>query len=45
MSKHLQRDLDQLQRDILDMGTAVEEAVSRAVRAVLDLANVKYREG
>jgi phosphate transport system protein len=36
MSKHLQRDLDQLQRDILDMGTAVEEAVSRAVRAVLD---------
>ncbi len=36
MSKHLQRDLDQLQRDILGMGTAVEEAVTRAVRAVLD---------
>ena len=36
MSKHLQRDLEQLQRDILDMGTAVEEAVTRAVRAVLD---------
>lgn len=36
MSKHLQRDLDQLQRDILDMGTAVEEAVTRGVRAVLD---------
>ncbi len=36
MSKHLQRDLDQLQRDILSMGTAVEEAVTRAVRAVLD---------
>jgi phosphate transport system protein len=36
MSKHLQRDLDQLQKDILGMGTAVEEAVTRAVRAVLD---------
>ena len=36
MSKHLQRDLDQLQRDTLGMGTAVEEAVTRAVRAVLD---------
>jgi phosphate transport system protein len=36
MSKHLQRDLEQLQRDILNMGAAVEEAVSRAVRAVLE---------
>ena len=36
MSKHLQRDLEQLQHDILDMGTAVEEAVSKAVRAVFD---------
>jgi len=36
MSKHLQRDLEQLQRDILNMGTAVEEAVTRGVRAVLD---------
>jgi len=36
MSKHLQRDLEQLQRDILDMGSAVEEAVTRGVRAVLD---------
>lgn len=36
MSKHLQRDLDQLQKDILSMGTAVEEAVTRSVRAVLD---------
>ncbi|MFL5329229.1 MAG: phosphate signaling complex protein PhoU [Gemmataceae bacterium] len=36
MSKHLERDLEQLQHDILDMGTAVEEAVTRAVRAVLD---------
>lgn len=36
MSKHLQRDLDQLQRDILDMGGNVEEAVTRAVRAVLE---------
>lgn len=36
MSKHLQRDLEQLQRDILDMGQAVQEAVTMAVRAVLD---------
>jgi phosphate transport system protein len=36
MSKHLQRDLSQLHRDVLDMGAAVEEAISRAVRAVLD---------
>ena len=36
MSKHLQRDLESLQRDILTMGTAVEEAISRAVSAVLD---------
>lgn len=36
MSKHLQRDLELLQHDILDMGTAVEEAVSKAVRAVFD---------
>ena len=36
MSKHLERDMEQLQHDILDMGAAVEEAVTRAVRAVLD---------
>jgi len=36
MSKHLQRDLEQLQHDILDMGSAVEEAVNKAVRAVFD---------
>ena len=32
MSKHLQRDLEQLQHDILDMGSAVEDAVTKAVR-------------
>jgi phosphate transport system protein len=36
MSKHLERDLEQLQKDILEMGAAVEEAITRAVRAVLD---------
>jgi phosphate transport system protein len=36
MSKHLQRDLEQLQHDILDMGSAVEDAVNKAVRAVFE---------
>jgi len=34
MSKHLERDLENLQRDILTMGTAVEEAVYKAIRAL-----------
>ena len=34
MSKHLERDLETLQRDILGMGTAVEEAVYKAIRAL-----------
>jgi phosphate transport system protein len=34
MSKHLERDLDTLQRDILAMGTAVEEAIYKAIRAL-----------
>jgi len=34
MSKHLERDLESLQRDILAMGTAVEEAVYQAIRAL-----------
>jgi phosphate transport system protein len=36
MSKHLERDLETLQRDILGMGAAVEEAVFKAIRALQD---------
>jgi phosphate transport system protein len=36
MSKHLERDLENLQRDILGMGAAVEEAVYKAIRALQD---------
>src|SRR3954464_1474868 len=36
MSKHLQRDLEGLQQDILAMGTAVEEAIDKAIRALQD---------
>jgi phosphate transport system protein len=34
MSKHLQRDLDNLQRDLLAMASSVEEAIHRAIRAL-----------
>jgi phosphate transport system protein len=34
MGKHLQRDLDDLQRDLFTMAAAVEEAIHRAVRAL-----------
>src|SRR5438876_11945453 len=34
MSKHLQRDLDNLQRDLLAMAASVEEAVHKAIRAL-----------
>lgn len=36
MSKHLQRDLDLLQRSIISMAALVEEAVYRAIRALQD---------
>jgi phosphate transport system protein len=34
MAKHLERDLESLQRDILMMGTAVEEMIAKAIRAL-----------
>jgi phosphate transport system protein len=34
MAKHLQRDLDTLQRDILALAASVEEAVHKAIRAL-----------
>ena len=34
MSKHLERDLEDLHRDILDLATTVEEAICTAIRAL-----------
>src|SRR6266481_3163861 len=34
MSKHLQRDLDHLQRDLLTLAASVEEALHMAIRAL-----------
>lgn len=34
MSKHLQRDLDNLQRDLLGLAASVEEAIHKAIRAL-----------
>ncbi len=34
MSKHLQRDLDNLQRDLLAMAASVEEAIHKAIKAL-----------
>ena len=36
MAKHLQRDLDQLKREILAVGTLVEEAISKSLRLLAD---------
>jgi phosphate transport system protein len=36
MAKHLQRDLDRLQRDLLALATLVEEAVSKSIRALIE---------
>src|SRR5713101_3296354 len=36
MSKHLERDLDNLQRDILAMAASVEEAIHKAIRALTE---------
>jgi phosphate transport system protein len=34
MAKHLQRDLDRLQRDIFSLASSVEEAIHKAIRAL-----------
>jgi phosphate transport system protein len=36
MSKHLERDLDNLQRDILTLAASVEESIYKAIRALQD---------
>jgi hypothetical protein len=33
MSKHLERDLDNLQQDLLALAASVEEAIHKAIRA------------
>lgn len=43
MSKHLQRDLDSLQRAIMGMAGSVEEAVSKSITALCD-RRVEYAE-
>ncbi|NNF06814.1 MAG: phosphate transport system regulatory protein PhoU, partial [Candidatus Eisenbacteria bacterium] len=34
--KHLQRDLEQLKREVLDMGNMVETAMNQAIKALLN---------
>ena len=34
MSKHLEKDLDRLQQDILAMAASVEEAIHKAIHAL-----------
>ena len=34
MSKHLQRDLDNLQRDLLALASSVEEAIHKSIRSL-----------
>ena len=36
MSKHLQRDLDNLQRDLLQLAASVEDAIHKAIRSLKD---------
>lgn len=36
MSKHLQRDLDNLQRDLMALAASVEEAIHKAIRSLQD---------
>ena len=47
MAKHLQRDLDNLQRDLLALAASVEEAIHKAIRALqerdVDLAARGHR--
>jgi phosphate transport system protein len=44
MSKHFQRDLDHLQRDIFAMSSSVEEAIHKAIQALQDRKLALARE-
>ena len=44
MSKHLERDLDNLQRDLLALASSVEEAIHKATLALEDREPALARE-
>src|SRR5260370_35842459 len=45
MSKHLERDLENLQRDILALAASVEEAIHKAIRSLQDRDVELAKEG
>src|SRR3954451_17889686 len=45
MSKHLERDLDNLQRDLLALAASVEEAIHKAIRALQERDGALAVEG
>ncbi len=44
MSKHLVRDLEILQRDLLSLASSVEEAIHKAIRSLHDRQSTPARE-
>ena len=44
MSKHLQRDLDNLQRDLLALASSVEEAIHKSIRSLQERHTVIARQ-
>jgi phosphate transport system protein len=44
MSKHLQRDLDNLQRDLLSLAGSVEEAIHKSIRSLAERQSVMARQ-
>src|SRR5213080_2529113 len=44
MSKHLERDLDNLQRDLLTLAASVEEAIHKAIRSLQERDAVLARQ-
>jgi phosphate transport system protein len=44
MSKHLQRDLDNLQRDLLALASSVEEAIHKSIRSLQERQTVIARQ-
>ena len=44
MSKHLQRDLDNLQRDLLALASSVEEAIHKSIRSLQERQSVIARQ-
>ncbi len=44
MSKHLQRDLDNLQRDLLSLAGSVEEAIHKSIRSLAERQSIMARQ-